>query len=132
MCVTASLREIADGVRGSLIPRYDLRRVPMRYRRTLPLPVMKRYQCIVVGAAQGVLTVAITNPQDTTVIEALKQLTGRAIFPVLIDPTRMRLLIDRIERGKPYYGNRTSPYYEYQLQASLSLILFASNKQKCL
>src|SRR6266705_5089401 len=94
-----TMKDIADNVRGSLIPQlYVLRRVPMRYRRILPLTVMKRFQCIVVGSAPGVLTVAITDRQNTSIIESLKIYTGQAIFPVLIDPTRMRLLIQRIER----------------------------------
>ena len=74
----------------------------MRYRRMLPLTIMKRFQCLVVGSAQGVLTVAITDRQNTSVIESLRRITGQAIFPVLIDPNRMRLLIQRIERYEQY------------------------------
>ena len=98
-----SMKDIADSVRGNLIPQlYVLRRVPMRYRRMLPLTIMKRFQCIVVGSAQGVLTVAITDRQNTSVIESLRRITGQAIFPVLIDPNRMRLLIQRVERYEQY------------------------------
>jgi hypothetical protein len=94
-----SMKDIANNVRGSLIPElFVLRRVPVRYRRVLPLTVMKRFQCIVVGSAQGVLTVAITDTQNTLAIESLRRITGQAIFPVLIDPNRMRLLLQRIER----------------------------------
>ncbi len=98
-----TIKDIADSVRGNLIPQlYVLRRVPMRYRQVLPLTIMKRFQCIVVGSAQGVLTVAITDRQNTSVIESLRSITGQAIFPVLIDPARMRLLIQRIERYEQY------------------------------
>ncbi len=84
-----NMKDIADSVRGNLIPQlYILRRVPMRYSRILPLTIMKRFQCIVVGSAQGVLTVAITDRQNISVIESLRRITGQAIFPVLIDPTR--------------------------------------------
>jgi hypothetical protein len=94
-----SMKDIANNVRGSLIPElFVLRRVPVRYRRVLPLTVMKRFQCIVVGSAQGVLTVAITDTQNTLAIESLRRITGQAIFPVLIDPNRMHLLLQRIER----------------------------------
>ena len=94
-----SMKDTANNVRGSLIPQlFVLRRVPARYRQFLPLTVMKRYQCIVVGSAQGVLTVAFTDPQNTLAIESLRRITGQAIFPILIDPNRMRLLIQRIER----------------------------------
>lgn len=99
-----NMKDIADSVRGDLIPQlYVLRWVPMRYRRLLPLKVMKQYQCLVVGSAQGVLTVAITDRHNTTtVIEALRRFTGQPIFPVLIDANRMRLLIQRIERSEQY------------------------------
>src|SRR5258708_38762350 len=94
-----NMKDIADSVRGSLIPQlYVLRHVPLRYRRMLPLPIMKRFQCMVVGSAQGVLTVAITDRQNPSAIESLRKITGQAIFPVLIDPPRMRLLIQRIDR----------------------------------
>lgn len=94
-----NLKDLADNVRGSLIPQfYILRRVPTRYRQVLPLTIMKRFRCIVVGSAPGVLTVAITDRYNTTILESLKKFTGQAIFPVLIDPTRMQLLIQRIER----------------------------------
>jgi Type II secretion system (T2SS), protein E, N-terminal domain len=92
------MKEIANSLQGSAIPRlHSVRRVPRRYRGILPVVVMKQYQCAVVGAAQGVLTVAVTNAQDTAVLEALRKLTGRSIFPVLIDASSMRLLIYRLE-----------------------------------
>src|SRR5215831_13639768 len=80
------------------IPNFAaLRRVPMPYRSTLPLELMKRYQCLVVGAAKGALTVAITDLQDKSVLELLSAVTGCAIFPVWIHPARMQLLLRRIE-----------------------------------
>jgi hypothetical protein len=92
-------KKLAAQVRGNLIPRYStLRRVPIRYRRILPLSLMKRYQCLVVGSAPGVLTVAITDQDNTVVLDALGELTGLAIFPVLIEPARMRLLLGRLEQ----------------------------------
>jgi Type II secretion system (T2SS), protein E, N-terminal domain len=98
-----NMKDMANNVRGNLIPQlFVLRRVPVRYRQFLPLTVMKRFQCVVVGSAQGVLTVAITDPQNTLGIESLRRITGQAIFPVLIDPKRMRLLIRRIERSELY------------------------------
>ncbi len=119
------MKDIADNVRGSLIPElFLLRRVPMRYRRILPLILMKRLQCIVVGSAPGVLTVAITDRQNTSAIDSLRRLTGQAIFPVLIDPTRMRLLIQRIERFEQnrsaFYTRvdkdaRRTEYYQYSM-----------------
>jgi len=91
--------ELTAQVRGSLIPRYStLRRVPTRYRRMLPLSLMKRHQCLVIGSAPGVLTVAIQDPHNTAGLDALSEFTGLAIFPVLIEPSRMRLLLGRLEQ----------------------------------
>ncbi len=118
-----AIKDISDMVRGSLIPQlFILRRAPMRYRHILPLNVMKKFQCIVVGSAPGVLTVAITDRQNTLVIESLRKITGQAIFPVLIDPTRMQLLIQRIERNEhrrnvfhARANRRSREYYQYSL-----------------
>ena len=90
----------------SLMPRFPtLRRVPMCYRHMLPLKVMKHYQCLIVGAARGALTVAITDQQIPLVATLLSKVTRRAIFPVLVDPVRMRLLLQRLERYEHARGN---------------------------
>ena len=140
-----TMKDIADNVRGSLFPElFLLRRVPMRYRRILPLILMKRLQCIVVGSAPGVLTVAITDRQNTSAIDSLRRLTGQAIFPVLIDPTRMRLLIQRIERFEQsrsaFYSRATrdarkTEYYRYtmlRLQAGSIVMVLSCQKTGCL
>ena len=99
------MKEMASSEPDSTIPQYsNLRRVPGRFRHTLPLNVMKQFQCVVVGDARGVLTVAISDQQDITVIETLSQLTRRTIFPVSVSPIRMRLLIKRIENNKRNKG----------------------------
>ncbi len=139
----ATMKDTADNVRGSLIPQlFALRRVPMRYRRILPLTVMKRFQCIVIGSASGVLTVAITNRHNMLVIESLRNFTGQAIFPVLIDPNRMRLLIYRIERNEHSRNafhsridrsSRKTEYYQYsmlRLQVGSIVILLSNQKRK--
>ena len=93
------MQDRARNVHGNLIPQFrDLRRISIRYQCILPLQVMKRYRCAVVGCAQGVLTVAITDQCDPSLIAALAHLTGRAIFPVWVNPARMHLLIQRMER----------------------------------
>ncbi len=80
------------------IPRlYALRRIDPRYRHLLPVHVMKRYQCIVVGGKRGMLTVALTGVHNERVVRYLRQQTGCAIFPVIIEPERMRLLLQRAE-----------------------------------
>ncbi|MGZ3623406.1 MAG: GspE/PulE/PilB domain-containing protein [Ktedonobacteraceae bacterium] len=142
-CTMGTIQDSAEQVRGNLIPRlFVLRRVQMRYYHTLPLSIMKKFQCIVVGSAPGVLTVAITNRQNTTAIEYLKNLTGLSIFPVLIDPTNLRLLIHRIARDE-YRMNafhlkglgkiRKSGYFQYSilnLQVCSIMILFSIQRAK--
>lgn len=98
-CIMGKIQDTARSVHDNPIPQFrDLRRIPTRYQHILPLSVMKRYRCAVIGSAQGVLTVAIINRRDTSLIETLARLTGHPIFPVWVKPTGMNLLIQRIER----------------------------------
>src|SRR5256714_7241257 len=98
-CIMGKMQETKPCVHNNLIPQLrDLRRIPMRYQSMLPLKVMKRYQCAVVGSAQGVLTIAITDRHDTSLIKTFTRLIGRPIFPVWVNPAQMGLLIKRIER----------------------------------
>ena len=119
---------MADRPFDGPIPRLDnIRRVPSRYHRILPMELMKDHQFIVVGAARGSLTVAITDLQQQPLVDYLKNLTGYSIFTVLVDPARMHLLIDRVERcerrkyrkllGRPYYLHRI------QLQSIIQYLL---------
>jgi hypothetical protein len=83
----------------NVVPRLQtLRRVPRQYWHYLPLQVMKRHQCIVIGGEAGSLTVAIADCRRSHVVAYLRLLTGCAIFPVQVDPIRIRLLIKRVER----------------------------------
>ncbi len=75
-----------------------IRRVPKRYHHILPLALMKRLQCTVIGEGRGVLTVAISDARQEEIIAPLEALTGRRIFAVLVDPFTMSLLISRLER----------------------------------
>lgn len=76
----------------------DIRHVRARYDTMLPLSIMKRYRCAVIGAARGVLTVAVTLPSHPQLIEMLARYTGSFIFPVCVQPARMDLLLRRVER----------------------------------
>lgn len=111
------------------IPRFDtIRRIPSRYHRIVPLALMKEYQFAVIGAAGNTLTIAITYQQQRAVIESLNKLTGRTVFPVLVDPARMRLLIERIERceQRKYYQLRGRPCYLHsaQLQSIIHVLVW--------
>ncbi len=84
-----------------------------------------RHQCLVVGAAQDILTVAITDRQDISILTLLSKLMGRTIFPVLVDPVRMHLLIQRIDRYQRSRGN-VSDYllYLHRLQVKALVMPF--------
>jgi hypothetical protein len=119
-------------LQGAMIPRlWTLRRIPEQYHHFLPIAVMKRYQCIVIGGDRGILTVAVTEPKSTCILNALSTLTGRTIFPVLIDPARMRLLIRRIERMECAYCASTdclSLYYALHQRSMLLFLMSAFEK----
>lgn len=90
---------MVQGIHTHAIPRFvHVRRVPTRYCLILPLSLMKRCQCVVVGAAPGILTVAVTDPENRLLLTMLHNLTGLSIFPVLVEERRMRLLLIRLER----------------------------------
>lgn len=44
------------------------------------------------------LTIAITDAENKSLIGSMEKLTRHRIFTVLIEPARMRLLIERMER----------------------------------
>ena len=136
------MNDSSESLDGNPIPQLsELRRAPLRYRHILPLTIMKRYQCIVVGAAKGKLTIAITERQNMEVIESISRYTGKTVFPVLIDPKRMHLLIQRIERREQCRGNLYSKgkqakgtgcylYSLQRLQISSILLLITSQKTR--
>jgi len=120
------LKKVVLDVDNYVFPRFDtLRWVPIRYRKLLPLSVMKRYQCIVIGAAQGRLTVAITDPLDLSIIESLQHLTRRTIFPVLIAPERMRQLIQHIEYCEQHKKAVMRLCYQPRLQIRALVVMVA-------
>lgn len=119
---------VDDVLQDVMIPKlWTLRRISGRYRYLLPVAVMKRYQCVIVGGEGSILTVAITKPKDTHIFNAIGALTGCRIFPVLVDPIRMRLLIRRIERLEyAYYASMNNLTFYYALQQR-SMLLFLIN-----
>jgi hypothetical protein len=105
----------------------SIRRVPTRCEHMLPLSLMLRYQCIVVGTARDALTLAISDERQGQPIETLERLMGCAIFTVLVDSVRMRLLLARLERREQQKQGKVvgRPYYVHtlQLHAYLNFIL---------
>jgi hypothetical protein len=105
---------------SSYIPRlFSLRRVPKRYWQILPLEVMRRYQCVVIGGEGDALTVAIADEESTRIFGVIRKLTGRKVFPVLIEPERMYLLLRRIEKQA-----RSAQNKQHYLHRPFSVDLF--------
>ena len=126
------MKGMVDSTGYAIIPRlYILRKVPQQYHRILPLNIMKRYQCIVVGDAQGVLTVAIANQEALAYMETIQKLTGHAVFPVLVDPARISLLIRRIERDERFRARtglsafRSLQYFQWR---AITLFVLSNGK----
>ncbi|WP_165423301.1 hypothetical protein [Ktedonosporobacter rubrisoli] len=118
-------------VQGIEIPRlFTLRRVSAQYWRILPLKVMKRYQCIVIGKDRGGLTLAIADQKVTGIIEQLSKLTGYEIFPVLVDPVRIRLLLRRIERAERDWHNEMRQVSPARLVQARSILLSIATQAK--
>ena len=116
---------VNDLSNGTLPRLPTIRRVPTRCSRMLPLTLMKRWQCTVLGAARGVLTVAISDSQRAATAASLEIITGRPIFFVLVDPPCMRLLISRLERYEHHKCREAlgCPFYLHRLQLH-AFILF--------
>lgn len=127
------MQEMVHDVHVDFIPRlFTLRRVPIRYRRALPLEVMKRYQCVVVGGVRGALTVAIADQKNAHIFQVLSKLTGCTIFPVLVDPNRLSLLIQRIERSerdRSHRLSRRSPAHSLLIRSMLMFFTLQSKRQ---
>lgn len=120
----SEMKNKPERMHGDLIPRLnDVRRVPMRFYRILPLAVIKRYQCAVLGRSANSLTVGITEREDEALINLLQALTGATIFPVLVEPARMRLLIMRMERCQCFNKRYSQAYYTQLLPAYVRLLL---------
>lgn len=119
-----------SSVKNFQMPRFDtVRWVPLRFRSLLPLEVMEQYHCVVVGASNDVLTVAFTDEKNAYVIEGLRKLTGQNIFPVLINPVRMRLLLKRIAS---YQQNKRSSWRSCYVNQQLirSMLTFYLTQQR--
>lgn len=116
-------RDKIEHPHSDFIPKLqDVRRVPVRYQRTLPLSVIKSQQCVVLGASAHTLTVGIVGHKNEKLLDSLQILTSAAIFPVLVEPERMRLLIRRVERYQRFRQRYSRAYYVLLLPSQARLL----------
>src|SRR4051812_48715856 len=105
-----------ERVHDDFMPRlHDVRRVAVRYQRMLPLSVMKEHQCVVLGATAHMLTVGVIERKEKQWFQLMRAMTGTAIFPILVEPERMRLLLTRIERSQRFRQRYSRAVYVLQL-----------------
>ncbi|GAC1688764.1 MAG: hypothetical protein NVS9B9_10860 [Ktedonobacteraceae bacterium] len=70
----------------SLLPRKKREQV----QRLVTLKLAHELQCYPLGRERGTLTVALSNPQDSTILARLHKETGLRIFPVLAHPQELQ------------------------------------------
>ncbi len=76
------------------------------------------------------LTVGMTEGENNALVHLLQILTGMPIFPVFVEPERMRLLIAKIERYEYFCRRYSQAYYTQMLPAHVRLLLACSKKYK--
>jgi hypothetical protein len=74
----------------SLLPRT----LPTRVRRLISPKLAQELQCYPLGYERDTLTVAISDPQDCTVLDRLRQETGLHIFPVLAPLHELQIVLE--------------------------------------
>ena len=70
----------------SLLPR----KKPEQVQQFVSLKLAHELQCYPLGREHGMLTVALSNPQDSTILARLHKETGLRIFPVLTHPQELQ------------------------------------------
>lgn len=70
----------------SLLPR----KKPEQVQRLVTLKLAHELQCYPLGRERGTLTVALSNPQDSSILARLHKETGLRIFPVLTHPQELQ------------------------------------------
>jgi hypothetical protein len=76
----------------SLLPRKKVQYV----QRMIALHLMHELQCYPLGRERGVLTVALANPEDSSVLTRLQEATGLRIFPVLTHPQELQAALSQL------------------------------------
>ena len=76
----------------SLLPRKKSQQV----QRMITFQLMHELQCYPLGRERGVLTVALANPEDSSVLTRLQEATGLRIFPVLAHPQELQAALSQL------------------------------------
>ncbi len=76
----------------SLIPRKKRAQI----QQLIALELAQELRCYPLGRERGMLTVAVADPQDASVLERLRRETGLHIFPVLTQPQELQMALDQL------------------------------------
>jgi len=71
-------------------------KLPQRVLHTLSARLARELRCYPIGRERNMLTVAMLNPQDHTILERLHQETGLHIFPVLTHPEALERALKQL------------------------------------
>jgi len=75
----------------SLLPR----KLPAKLQQLVSPQLAQELHCYPLGRERDILTVAMSNPQDHTVLDRLRQETGLHIFPVLANPRELQTVLEQ-------------------------------------
>jgi len=76
----------------SLLPRKKRAQV----QQFVTLELAQELRCYPLGRERGMLTVAVADPQNSSVLDRLHQETGLHIFPVLTQPQELQMALDQL------------------------------------
>lgn len=76
----------------SLIPRKKRAQI----QQLIALELAQELRCYPLGRERGMLTVAVADPQNSSVLERLRRETGLHIFPVLTQPQELQMALDQL------------------------------------
>ncbi len=76
----------------SILPR----KLPARIQRLVSPTLAQELHCFPIGRDRDILTVAMSNPQDSRALHRLRQETGLNIFPVLANPRELQIAVEQL------------------------------------
>lgn len=71
------------------------RKMPAKLQQLVSPKLAQELHCYPLGRERDILTVAMSNPQDNTVLDRLRRETGLHIFPVLANPRELQMVLEQ-------------------------------------
>ncbi len=78
----------------------DEKRLDPRVLHKLPLDVARRYGAVAVDDSEGMLSVAMRNPFDILAIDAIQEVAGMPVMPVMSTAEAIQRALERMEKGR--------------------------------